>query len=369
MNVIYYQTKTKFTNTGDVLINKAMIEMLRNYGNIKCNCENNIPDYFINELDIKESEKIKVKNEFSLAFDILKTAKKLNKNGNKVYIVSGLGHTFGNGIKKNIRNIIAYIFFSIYKLYGVKIVRIGISLGPLGGILSKTEKIRSKKVDYYYVRDTKSLELCNEIGINNARLCPDLSWIYDNKNKRKFNPNQSICINLRKSILDNDEPLSYLEAMLKRCSDILNILNYDKSKKLFFCYQVDEDKEFSKFCYNYFNSKYDCVYIEDKITLFSAGNIYSKCSFNISNRMHSLLLGYKYGALPIALIDQKKHIKIHQTLKDNGLEKLSIDVYRGNDKSINYINNNSKKLASKLFLVEKERQKEILNILDRIFEK
>lgn len=47
MNTIYYQTKTKFNNTGDALINKALIEMLRNYGQLKCNCSKEIPEYLL----------------------------------------------------------------------------------------------------------------------------------------------------------------------------------------------------------------------------------------------------------------------------------------------------------------------------------
>ena len=57
MNYIFYQTKTKFINTGDALINKALLDTLREYGKLQCNCSKEIPQDFIEEIGIKEGEK------------------------------------------------------------------------------------------------------------------------------------------------------------------------------------------------------------------------------------------------------------------------------------------------------------------------
>ena len=367
MNYFYYQTKTKFINTGDALINKALLDTLREYGQLQCNCSKEIPDYFIKELGIKDDEKIETKSELGFVLDILKKSIKSKSKGDKVFIVSGLGHNFGGSLKKCVRNLIAGMLFPIYRLFGVKIVRIGMSIGPVTKLLAITEKIRSIFINYYYVRDTQSLELCKNIGIKKAKICPDMSWLYLKNEIRNENKNNTVIVNLRSSILhENSE--EYVSCRISTCREILQNLNDSVNGKLhiIFTYQVLEDEEYTKKLYEIFKDEFECEFFDKQIRLEDAEVFYSKATYNISNRMHSLLLGYKYGALPIALIDTKKHVKIQQTLVDCGLPELAIDIYNGKKEEIVNIIENKDILFDKLLTVEKNKQKEIIDELDKI---
>lgn len=367
MNYFYYQTKTKFINTGDALINKALLDTLREYGRVQCNCSKEIPEFFIKELEINNDEKIETKSELGFVLNILKAAIRSKLKGDKVFIVSGLGHNFGGSFKKCIRNLVAGILFPIYRLFGVKIVRIGMSIGPVTKLLAITEKIRSIFINYYYVRDTQSLELCKNIGIKKAKICPDMSWLYLKNNKRSENKNNIVIVNLRSSILhENSE--EYINCMISKCREILHYLNDSVNRKLhiIFTYQVLEDEEYTKKLYEIFKDEFECEFYDKQIRLENAEIFYSKATYNISNRMHSLLLGYKYGALPIALIDTKKHIKIQQTLLDCDLPELAIDIYNGKKEDIINIIDNKEFLFDKLLKVEKNKQKEIISELDKI---
>ena len=360
-NYIFYQTKTKFTNTGDVLINKALIDTLRGYGKLQCNCSRAIPDYFIKELGINDDEKIKCKNEFMFALTILK---KSIKNRNKIFIVSGLGHNYGGGIKKCTRNIMAGIIFPIYRLFGVKIIRIGQSIGPVSKALGFTEKIRSLFINNYFVRDTQSLNLCHSLGIKKAKLCPDMSWLYLKNEPRKINYEKEVIINFR-----NWKDEKKQQAVINECEEVLKVLNekFEGKMKLIFCFQVTEDKEFCEKLFEHFEKKYQSQLIEGQLILSKAGKYYGNASYNLSDRMHSLLLGYKYGAIPVAIIDTQNNKKIQQTLEDNKLDDLSIDIYTENNKKIKYLVNNREKLMNKLFDIEKEKQNEIVKILNDVF--
>ena len=368
MNYIYYQTKTKFINTGDALINKALLDILRNYGVLKCNCSKEIPNFFLNELGIRENERIIGKSELSFVLHILQSGIKSKFNGNKVYIVSGLGHNYGGSIKKCLRNLIAGLLFLIYRIFNIKIIRIGLSLGPITNKLALTEKFRSIFINYYYVRDTKSLELCKKIGIKKANLCPDLSWIYEYNSSRKFNKKSNIVIvNLKGSTYDgNDE--KYIRFIKKKCFELLKLINDSMNSRMIvkFIYQVAEDKDICLELYNYFKEYFNCKIIDKQIRLDTAKQYYGEAKYNISNRMHSILLGYKYGSLPIAMIDTLKHLKIQQTLKDCDLEELSIDVYYGTKKEMLKVINYDTKLYAKIVNVEKEKQEEIISILNNI---
>ena len=365
MNYIYYQTKTKFTNTGDALINKTLLNLLRNYGCLRCNCSKKIPNRFIEELGIKEEEKVKTKTEFGFVISIFKSALIGKFKGNKTYIVSGLGHNWGRSFKKCVRNLLASAIFPFYRLCGVKIVKIGMSIGPISTGLGFTEKIKSLFINYYYVRDTKSLILCHDIGIKKAKLCPDLSWSYLSNKKKEINKKDNIItIGLKESIL-NEKDSNYITLMLNRLDEVL--ASFKQPVKLLFIYQVVEDKNITLNAYNRFKDKYDSSIVEEQLNLNNVEKYYGQAMYNISNRMHSLLLGYKYGALPLALVDIKNHIKISQTFIDNNLEDLLIDIYTDSKEKINYIEENKVKLFNQIATVEKNMTVEIKNVLNNTF--
>lgn len=368
MNYIYYQTKTKFINTGDALINKALIDCLRNYGQLQCNCSEDIPKSFIQELGIKEDEKITLGNEFNFIFHIIKKSLSKNKD-DKIYIFSGLGHNFGGSLRKIIRNIITGLFiFPIYRILGVKIIRIGMSIGPITKALGVSEKIRSFSINHYLVRDKKSLQLCKKIGIKKAELLPDLSWMYNRNHLKNYQDNtiNSVVICLRDCMFDAPD-LEYKEALIKQLDVVLENINSKGSMKLLFMYQVAEDKNFTCELYERYKDKYKCELNSKQVTLFDAEAYYSKYKYNISNRMHSILLGYKYGSLPIVLTDFDKHTKISQTLIDNDIEHLTIDIYGSCAKEIKYILANYIELINQLYDVEEDNQNIIIEKLNYIF--
>lgn len=62
-------------------------------------------------------------------------------------------------------------------------------------------------------------------------------------------------------------------------------------------------------------------------------------------------------------------IKIGQTFKDANLENLIIDICKGKDEDILYIIENKDMLMQRLFKVERNKKREITQILDEIFKK
>ncbi len=368
MNVIYYQTKTQFENTGDILINNALINELRKYGKLKCYTSKNIPVDFINELGILNNEKINCKNNVFFSLEILRESIKGKKQGNKVYVFSGLGHQWGGNIKANLRVFLSSIIFMIFKLFGIKIIKIGASIGPVTKGMAIVEKFRSNFVDFYYVRDTKSYELCQKLGIKKAKICPDMSWIYLEKHREEINESNIITVNLRESIL-NEKNENYQERLIDSTDIVLKELSkYISDMKVYFIYQVKRDREFSKKCYEHFKNKYNCYLIEEQILLTNSQDIYSKSVFNLSSRLHSLLLGYKYGSLPLAIIDKEKHIKISQTFIDCKLDSLIFDINERNVENLNTLIQNKKTIFNELISVEKEKRKEVYEVLNTIMD-
>ena len=365
MNEIFYQTKTKFTNTGDALINKALISNLRAYGKIYANCSREIPSEFIDQLGIKKEEKIASSSELLFVKSVLMHAL---KNRDNVYVFSGPGDLYGNGMKLIVRNYLATIPFLFFRICGVKIVRIGRSVGPISRGLAMSEKIRCKFLTYYYVRDTKSFERCKRIGIKNVSICPDMSWLYERDKIRKINHSNIVMVNLRNSIFDDIDP-NFINYTLKMCKNILfELKNHIENMKVIICYQISEDRDFSKEVFDYLKEDFDTEYYENQLYLKDIEKYYGNCIVHISNRMHSLLAGYKYGSLPIAIIDSKIHTKISATLTDCDLDRIIIDIHEGDcSGKIQYIYMNREKLLKDFFEAEKKNNSEIDNVLNDIF--
>lgn len=371
MNYIFYQTKTMFSNMGDALINKSLIDVLRSYGTLKANATKNIPQDFIDELGIRSEERVNASSEFMFLVTIFKQCICSAFSKDKVFIVSGLGHLHGSSSKKIIRNLIAGLIFPLLRLFGVRIVRIGLSIGPISTGLGFTELIRSFFINYYLVRDSESLKLCHNIGIKKARLCPDLSWVYKPQTmKNNADKEGIILLNFKKYTVERNVN-SYRTDLLNRLDLVLSFMVKkinDRSIKFHVIYQVTEDKEFAFEIFERYKDKYDMSLIYNQLTLNSASEYYGNSFCTLSNRMHSLLLCYKYGSLPIPLIDKAKHMKISAAFEDAGLDELILDLYASWDESqLNNILSQSELMLKKIQKAEKGNSQSIVNVLNGIF--
>lgn len=369
MNHIFYQTKTHFSNTGDALINHALIEILRKYGTIHANCASDIPMSFLEALGIMPEERVITDGELSFIKTVIIYAIRSRNTGEKVFVFSGLGDMYGGGLRLVVRNLISGCIFPVFRLFGVKIIRIGRSVGPISNFMAFSEWVRCIFLSHYYVRDSLSLKRCKKYGMKKVKTCPDMSWIYDSNHDRKINKTNIVMVNLRNSIFDEVDD-EFVEATVKKCEDIISELNKSMDGKMKICvaYQISEDADFSKTVYQRLKQQFDAEYVDHQMQLDEIEHCYGKVDYHISNRMHSLLAGYKYGSLPIALIDTKKHVKIAATFQDCNIENLMVDIYDQTDR-ISEIIENRELLMNKLFECEEVQQHAIVEVLDFIFNK
>ncbi len=368
MNHIFYQTKTYFTNTGDVLINNALISVLRNYGQIHANCSSDVPPEFIKALGIKEDERMISGSELSFVKAVIKCASDAKKSGDKVYLFSGLGDMYGGSARLALRNFLSGLIFPIFRHYGVTIVRIGRSVGPITKLMALTERIRSKSLSFNYVRDSKSLNRCQDMKIKNAQQCPDMSWLYDIEHDKKINHTNAVMVNLRNSIFDDVEN-DFIDSTLSKCRQVLQTLKQSiPDMKIVVAYQIAEDEPFSKTVYDYLTKEFENVErIDHQLSLSEFEGAYGGVDYHVSNRMHSLLAGYKYGSLPIALIDTEKHTKISATFGDCALDEFLVNISDDSiSKRVEYIAQNREDMIEKIWKCEKECFDFIIKTLDNI---
>lgn len=370
MNHIFYQTKTKYSNTGDVLINHALIQALRPYGCVHANCSQGIPEQFLSLLGLQEQERTYAKSEFAFFKEILRCAREARKNGDGVYIFSGPGELSGGNPRMALRNAALGFVFPVLRAVGVKVVRIGRSVGPITRLMALSEWFRCLSLSHYFVRDTQSVQRCRKLGIRKAKLSADLSWIYDPQHPNRVNRTNVIMVNLRRSIYDHEVQDVFVEQTLFRCQELLDELSKTVDAPLRVCvaYQTADDRELSQQVYERLEKCYPTTFIDHQMRLDELAECYGGVDFHISNRMHSLLAGYKYGSLPLALVDTDKHIKVAVTFTDCGLEELLFDIYRPIDSQrLMDLVVHRDQMMDKLFACEEEKSQEIRETIRGIF--
>jgi polysaccharide pyruvyl transferase WcaK-like protein len=372
MNHIFYQTKTKYTNTGDVLINAALIDVLRDYGQVCANCSTEIPETFLTELGIRDSERVYVKNELAFYGTILRYARKAKKQGDRVYLFSGPGEMVGGSLSAALRNMVVGFALPVLRLAGVNIVRVGRSVGPLTRLMAISEWFRCLWLTHYFVRDTQSLERCRKMGIKKVKLSPDLSWLYDPEHPRRVNNTGVVMVNLRHSIYDHDVQDGFIEATLRRCKEILCVLNRLMGGQMKVCvaYQTKPDQEFAERFYSEIKDSFQAYLVDHQLRLDELEQYYGTVDYHISNRMHGLLAGYKYGSVPIALVDTREHIKVAVTFRDCGLDELLFDIYEENDDTrLSALHTRRTEVLDGIWQCEAARRSEIIHTFDNVFGK
>lgn len=264
----------------------------------------------------------------------------------------------------------ASVLFVLYRLLGIHIIRIGFSIGPISKGLAITEFLRGNIVSHYYVRDSKSLFLVKRMGIKKAKICPDMSWLYNQEHQKQINDTNIVLLNFRNSRYSNSTNTFSEDLISQKCHEILSFLQtrMEQDLKVVIAYQVKEDYCYCKFLSTVLRNHFSVTFIEKQMDLEDAAKIYKTVSYTLSNRMHSLLLSYKYGSLPIALVDFKKNTKIVSTFEDCNLQKLLIDINEENiTQSLSNILYNRQQYYQDILSIENEKCNEIIGCLNSIF--
>lgn len=340
MNYFYYSLNTQFSNTGDLLINKVLISLLAERGIVYLE-DYNKPQTFIDELlgdNIIRLSKVSDKsNIFELIDDNLDH--RLEKTDNYFFVLVP-GDISKLGIKMAVKSSF-YAFKRLLPLKnkGVKILRLGISLGNFDFFNGYIESFYSWIYFYYAVRDEKSLKIAKKYSFSNLDYFPDLAWAYNwtNKPKLKAQEKNYVVLSFRSNASGKNHDIVYVEKIVKDLKCIL--LNSDlKDYKIFISYQVEYDRSASEYIFNYFKDKFDIQFIDKNLNIKEATELYFNAKCVITNRLHVFMLVLLTDTLSIPFIDRVDNKKISNILEDNNLEGLILDRQFSNEKNIEKLN-------------------------------
>lgn len=330
-NTFYFKPAMQHDNTGDVLINKVLVNILKPYGHFFID-DTSKPEWFLNELGIEEDERFnKINPDTELYKHIAKEClKNLFSFGKKnCYLVFPPGHTSRKG-KNNylygmhgIRHTAKLMFL---KGLGCKMIRFGFSIGPFDDYNTRGERYRSYCFKYYAVRDTVSLKLAKDNNFNNPKLSPDLAWAYRPKNDVRFAvKKKSVILSFRSNAFGKNHEEGYTAPIIDKLVQILSHNSF-AGHEIVICYQVITDRDASIEIYDALKPLFpDTKFIDHKLELDEAADLYMESSVVLSNRLHVLLLAIQAGTLAFPLISFQDNVKITSIYGDNDLNDFILD--------------------------------------------
>lgn len=308
----YFICATQPTNVGDLVINKMLIDELCRYGTVyvdACGLPSDFKNVLLqhaNAVDVNEEQgitlkRIGLKNICKIISLIRKKKIKLLTQNpgpmGRLQIVTRFGFN---------------IIYLIFKICGASVKRYG---NCCSNAIATQTPVDRMLVDEYYLRSQASVEYAMGFcGSKRVHYIPDLAFLlhyYVGKPREKKNV---IAFNVR---LASDNEL------LKKASiDLINhCVSIGYSIEIYF--QVHSDYEIAK-------EIYECVAapqvkFHEEVVWYDDLDFYLDKRYVISNRLHSLLIGSVYGAIPIGLMENDpKLLKIKHVFESafHGIQNL-----------------------------------------------
>jgi len=319
---------TAYGNHGDLLINKSLLDLLSERGNI-CLNTNNIPMAFLNGLQLNES---KVSKTTSLFRDLPKEwmqnlfrskADKINLS-----IVTIPGHFFGSELDKALKVFISGLVLHLFKLLGIKILKFGGCVGPFSKSVAMAEKFRAKAFDYYSVRDTISIKYFEKYGFT-PEYFPDLAFLTSFQNLNSIpQPTKYFVLSFRHSTNAMMHNANYLDKLYQKLDSIVHDTAKLTDATVVISYQVLNDRATCIKLKDRYESKgLEVTFIDKLLELQEAYDLYASAEIVLSNRLHVLLLALQGDTLPAAIINKSEHHKITGIYSDENLQDLILDIH------------------------------------------
>ncbi|RVU00289.1 polysaccharide pyruvyl transferase family protein [Mucilaginibacter limnophilus] len=328
-NIIFFKPGAQIENTGDLLINKSEIDVLRHYGDIIVD-DSNTPEWFINAIsNTLVDKKLSEVSKSSLNSTFLKNLLSGNKGGIKTrfYYVIAPGHRSAKGFKSAQRSLFAGLKNLTFKLLGGRVMRMGFSIGPFDKLNGWADSLISGTYYYFGLRDNKAITLAQQLNFSKPQYFPDLAWCYtpypENSDIARKDSGY-VVLSFRSNEYGTSHNENYLVPIVNKIKDLLR--SVEGVKKIVLAYQVQYDRDAAVYMQQQLNDNFETELVDHKLLLPEAEALYRNATFVLSNRLHVLMLAFQCNTVAIPLIKLEDNKKIVGIYTDNGLGDIILDA-------------------------------------------
>jgi len=365
---IYFKPALQIENTGDLLINKAEIDLVRNYGNVILD-DNNRPAWFMNQLSPGGQDVLLSSlSSRSLYKTILKRLK--NRSNKSVYLLMPGGNTSRKGKQAAINTLKSFLRLYSLKLAGCKIIRTGFSIGPFDEINGWMESLYSRAFYHYSFRDQSSLKLARKYKFKNPKYAPDLAWAYEPELATDVQNKEYFVISLRSNTYGEIHDSNYLKPIKTKLLEVLRSA-IPSDSRIILSYQVKYDRDACfEVCDLLIHEFPNIEVLDRKLLLKDAEDLYAGAKCVLSNRLHVLLLAMQTNTLAIPFINDVDNRKVTSIYNDNQLGGYMLysdgEAFSERDK-LKFILENEVEIMQKFKSLVRKNKDLIIKNLDQVF--
>lgn len=332
-NLIFYRAQTQYDNLGDLIINRVLLNQLKRYGALLVDLQD-VPDWYYKELNLTEAEQAnqyRWKVNYLMFFAAIRS--RFSGKKRKIYLIEPPGHRYGKLNAQQIKSaLLTLIYYSIFRLIGIRICTFGVSIGPCSRDAEILEWWRRKLFYFYSVRDSISENYVRQIGIKQVTRFPDLAWLMElpvDTTALLLPKGDYVIFSFREQTHNLAQAPAYQQQLYQVLDAIAELVCQTWGKKLVISYQVESDRTFCQHLAERYSVLHSVLFVKERVDLDSMQRVYSGAFMVFSNRLHVLMLAMAYGAIPIAVIDKINHHKITGIFQDANLSHLLIDINAG----------------------------------------
>lgn len=319
----FLSAHTQFENLGDLLINRELYAILRQRGALSI-CVAGVPERFRRGLSLRDGEAVSSTLRHVVSMLLVGLLSRVSGSAPQVFLVlkpGGLGGecslfgSFGEAAR--------LLLFACARICGIKILRLGVSIGPYGPRRLFFERLKHRLIAYCGVRDSLSASYCMDSGIGVVDRFPDLAFsIALPRMVRMSNEQRHVIVSFR---LDS----TYKEGCFhEEIAAVLDAFDPERNFAVRPVVQVEFDLDgMSEMAISLRAAGRQVMPVCRIEDIASAVSIYSAAEIVFTNRLHVLLLALRSGTPAHAVIDPEKNRKILGLLRDEGLADLVLETY------------------------------------------
>jgi polysaccharide pyruvyl transferase WcaK-like protein len=323
----FYVAETQHQNLGDVVINRNLVQLAGEFGQVHI-FEGKMPRAFLNAIGADNHKCFSSIIDFSFFIISMGIQRLLPWKHLKLYFLLNPGGFSGGLTLLGFgRQICILVLYAVLKILGIRIVRLGASMGPFSPMRAKIERLKALFIHTNSVRDSISLTYMRSIGIDRIQHFPDLAFLLLPNNSspatsRTTNDSQYVAFSFRRYPKSaNCDDRTYLTI-----EKVAQTLQQNTPTQYLFTSQVEFDVDWNANLAARLSSKGYTSNVVSSRSEQSLMSVYRECVSVFSNRLHVLLFAMRQGALAFAVIDTTLNQKILGIYSDLGLQDFIVDI-------------------------------------------
>lgn len=306
--------RTQLTNLGDIVLNTVLLDRLAKYGQL---------------ITVKSNEKLPASLECAIAgtssarLTIGELVALMMRSwfASKLWVICLNPGGYRGGA--SVSGLLRLVAYAAARLARIRLIRIGISVGPLTRARRYQERMLTRLTHCSAVRDRLSLaELCDS-GARRVHLLPDLALLsstFGPPSQSEW-PRTLLAVSLRVGHKHaRQSRVSFFADLCRGLSELCR----RNGLQLAFVAQVQDDVSLLAELAQLAGAQLHVLDTNDADVMEKAGKLYASAAVLITNRLHAGIFAAMSGCVPIALVDPEEDRKITAMLADAGLTELIV---------------------------------------------